>query len=46
MSKYKYQSRITGEIVTNFKEVIKTFFEELRLFKIYNWKWKYNKNGF
>ena len=28
MSKYKYQSQITGEIVTNFKEVIKTFFEE------------------
>ena len=46
MSKYKYQSQITGEIVTSLKEVIKTFFEELRLFKIINWRWKYNKNGF
>ena len=44
--KYKWQSLVTGEIVENFWQVIKTIWLDLIGYHFLNLKWEYNKNGF
>ena len=46
MSKYKFQSQITGEITTNIFEVIKIIIADFKGYNLINFKWKYNKKGF
>lgn len=44
--KYRWQSQQTGEIVENFGEVLKTFFLDLKYYKFFNVRWKFNRDGF
>ena len=43
---YRWESQITGELIENLSGVIKTILEDLKCYKILNWKWKYNRKGF
>ena len=43
---YKWMSKLTGEIVKNFWQVLGVVLFDLWHFRVLNIKWQYNKNGF
>ena len=43
---YKWMSKLTGEIVTNFWQVLCVVWFDLWKFHVLNIKWEYNGNGF
>lgn len=43
---YKWMSKLTGEIVTNFWQVLGVMWFDLWHFRVLNIKWQYNRNGF
>lgn len=42
---YKFMSVRTGEVVANWKEVLRVMWYDLKAYHILNLVWKYNKKG-
>ena len=42
---YKFMSTKTGEVVTNWKEVLHVMWYDLKAYHILDLVWKYNKKG-
>ena len=43
---YKWMSKLTGEVVKNFWQVLWVVWIDLWHFRVLNIRWQYNKNGY